>query len=153
MVLVAVVGVGLGAAIDETLHSVRNQKLAAGTLDSTELFQHRLRCKNIADDYIRANSDESSTLFLERVDFSLSRQSCIAAFTRLTTGKRKVQRCNCFVEVHDYETVDLLSGETLYGGECLENDPESSLFCGNGRDMRLSEERGKALDSALVSKE
>jgi len=152
-VIVALVGICVGAAIDEALHAARNRKSQAKDRDSNELFQHRLRCKAVADDYARANSDDSSTLFLERVDFSPSRHSCIASFTRWTTGKRKLQRCNCFVEIHDYEAVDLLSGETLSSGECVENDPDSTLFCGNGRDMRLDAERSKALESALVSKE
>ena len=139
--------------MDEALQAVRDRKSKAPDRDSGQLFQHRLRCKTVADDYIRANSDDSGTLFLERVDFSPNRHSCIATFIRLGTGKRKVQSCNCFVEIHGYETVYLLSGETLYSDECFENDPESTLFCGNGRDMRLNEERGKALDSALASKE
>jgi hypothetical protein len=151
MVLVAVVGICVGAATDEALHTLRNRKFLATDRSGNDLFQHRLRCKTAADEYLKANSEDSSTLFLERVVFSPSRHSCIAAFTRWTTGKRKLQRCNCFVEIHNYETVDLLSGENLYSGECIENDPESTLFCGNGRDMRLSEERSNALASALVS--
>ena len=153
MTLVAVIGIGVGAAIDEGLHMVRNRKSLPNDRDNSGLFQHRVHCKTVADDYIRQNSDDSSTLFLERVDFSPRRHSCIAALIRWTTGKRKLQRCNCFVEIHDYETVDLLSGETLYSGDCIENDPESRTFCGNGRDMRLDQERSDALEAALTSKE
>jgi len=151
--LVALVCLVVGAGVNEARHSLLNRKSEARDQSTSELFQHRLRCKSVADDYSKANSDGSSTLFLERVDYSPSRHSCIAAFTRYTTGKRKLQRCNCSIEIHDYEAVDLLSGETLSSGECFENDPDSSLFCGNGRDMRLIEERGKTLESALASKE
>ncbi|HXJ89128.1 MAG TPA: hypothetical protein VMS18_20085 [Candidatus Binatia bacterium] len=153
LVIVALVGISVGAAIDEALHAARNRKRQAKVRDSNELFQHRLRCKAVADDYAKQNSDDSGTLILERVDFSPSRNSCIAAFTRWTTGKLKLQRCNCLIEIHDYLTVDLLSGETLYSDDCVENDPESKTFCGNGRDMRLGQERGDALEAALVSKE
>jgi hypothetical protein len=151
--LVALAGICVGAAIDEGLRTVRNRKPPAKDPDNSELFQHRLRCRSVADDYIKANSDDSSSLFLERVDFSQSRHSCVATFIRWTTGKRKLERCNCFVEIHDYEAVDLLSGETLFSGSCVENEPDSHIFCGNGRDMRLDKERGKALESALSSKE
>jgi hypothetical protein len=151
--LVALLSLCIGAGLNEALHAVRNRRSKSKSPEGGELFQHRLRCKTVADDYIRANSDDSSALFLERVDYSPSRHSCIAALIRWTTGKRKVQTCNCFVEIHDYQTVDLLSGESLYSGECLENDPQSTLFCGGGRDMRLNEERGKALDSSLASNE
>lgn len=153
MMLVAVIGICGGVAVDEGLHAVRNRKSQPKDRDSSELFQHRLRCKTVADDYAKQNSDDSSALLLERVDFSPSRRSCIASFTRWTTGKQKLQRCNCFVEIHDYEAVDLLSGETLYSGQCVENDPDARTFCGNGRDMKLGQERSDALESALASKE
>ena len=152
-VLVGLVCLVVGAGLNETRHSLLKRKSEVKDRDTHELFQHRLRCKSVADDYIKADSDDSSTLFPDRVDYSSSRHSCIATFIRYTTGKRKVQHCNCFIETHDYETVDLLSGETLFSDFCEENDSESRWFCGNGRDMKLNEERGKALESALTSKE
>lgn len=153
--LVGLVCLCVGVGLDEARHSLlkRRPDPKEKAKNTEELFQYRLRCKGAADDYVNANSDENSTLFLERVDFSPSRHSCIAAFTRWTTGRRKLRRCNCLIEIHNYEAVDLLSGETLSSGTCFENDPDSSLFCGNGRDLQLGEERSKALESALTSQE
>jgi hypothetical protein len=136
--LVALVGLCLGVALDEARHMALNR-------NNVEVFQQRLRCKSVADDYVKKNSDDNSTLFLERVGFSPSRRSCVAAFTRWTTAKRG--------EIHDYETIDILSGETLFSDGCIENDPESTTFCGNGRDMQLWKERENVLETALSSKE
>jgi hypothetical protein len=117
----------------------------AGNRSNDEVFQQRLRCKSVADDYLKKNSGDESTLFLERVDFSPSRHSCVAAFTRWTTGKKG--------EIHDYETVDILSGEILFIKGCIENNPKVTTFCGNGRDVQLNQERDKALETALSSKD
>jgi len=145
LLLVVLAALCVGAALDETLHVIRDRKAKAADRDNDEVFQQRLQCKHLADDYVRKNSDDNSTLFLERVDFSLSRRSCVAAFTRWTTAKRG--------EIHDYETIDIVSGETLFTAGCIENDPKATNFCGNGRDMQLSQERKKALEDALAKSE
>jgi hypothetical protein len=144
-VVVVLFALCIGAGLDETLHVIRDQKTKVEDRSSHETFQQRLQCKSLADDYAKKNSENNSTLFLERVDFSPSRRSCVAAFTRWTTGKRG--------ELHDYETIDIVSGETLFSAVCIENDPKATTFCGNGRDLRLDQERKKALEDALAKSE
>ena len=78
---------------------------------------------------------------LEKVEFSPARRSCVGEFTRITAGKR--------AEVWSYETIDILTGEILFSGDCIQNDPNASTFCGKGRDMQLREDRDKVLNDAL----
>jgi hypothetical protein len=142
-VLVLLVGLCVGAGLDETLHVLRYRKANAATQVSNETFQRRLQCKHLADDYVTKNSDDHTSLLLDRVDFSPSRHSCIVALSRTSSGHG--------ITLYGYETVDILSAETLFSGECNENDPNSRIFCGNGRDMQLMEKRDKTLEAALKS--
>jgi hypothetical protein len=144
LMLGAVVGICAGFAIDEALHSARNRQSQAKEQDGKELFQRRLRCKSEADDYAKKSSESNSGLMVERVEFSSARHSCVASFTRITSGKR--------FETWSYETIDILTGEALYSEECIENDPNSKRFCGNGRDMDIRKGRDDAL-AAAMSKE
>ncbi len=103
----------------------------------------RLQCKHLADDYLQRNSDENTSVLLDRVEFSPARHSCIAAVTRGKSGNR--------ITLYEYEAVDLLTAETLFSGECNGNDANSRIFCGNGRDVQLLDKRDKALEAALKS--
>src|SRR6266496_296725 len=140
-VLVLLVGLCVGGGLDETLHVLRDRKANAATQSSNEAFQRRLQCKHLADDYVQKNSDESTSVFLDRVEFSPARHSCIAAVTRAKSGNR--------ITLYEYEAVDILTAETLFSGECNENDANSRIFCGNGRDVQLMDKRDKALEAAL----
>jgi len=141
MVLIALVGICVGAALDEAVHVVRNRQSQAIDRDSNELFQRRVRCKSLADDFVKKSSDESTNLLLERVEYSPARHSCIGAFTRVH-GRRGT--------LYSFEAIDILTGETLYSGECTrENDANSRFSCGNGRDVQLIEKRDETLESAL----
>jgi hypothetical protein len=135
--LVGLIGICVGAALDETLHTVRNRKSQAQEQVSKELFQRRLRCKSEADEYAKKQSDDTSSFVLEQVEYSPVRHSCVASFTRITTGKR--------LELWSYETIDILTGESLFSEECVENVPSDRRFCGNGRDMALRKGREDAL--------
>jgi hypothetical protein len=139
--IVALFGISVGAGLDETLHTVRNRKAMAKERNGNELFQQKLRCKSEADAYARKESEGNSALGLERVEYSPARRSCIVEFTRITSGKR--------LELWSYETIDILTGETLFSDECVENDPNDRRFCGNGRDMSLRKGRADALEAAL----
>jgi hypothetical protein len=141
--LVALIGIGVGAALDETWHAVRNPKAQAQAQEpnSNELFQRRLRCKSEADDYARKSSESNSSLVVDKVEYSPSRHSCIASFTRITSGAG--------TELWSFETIDILTSETLFSEECVENDPNDKRFCGNGRDMVLRKGREDALAAAL----
>jgi hypothetical protein len=144
-VLVALISLCLGAALDEAMRTVRNRQSRARDRDGDEVFQQRVRCKSLADDFVKKSSDDSTTLFLERVEFSSARHSCIGAFMRVLAGKRGT--------VYSYEAIDILTGEALYSGTCVGNDANSRIFCGNGRDMELTGERNKTFADALSSKE
>jgi hypothetical protein len=139
--LVAAIALGAGAALDEGLHAVRNRKTPSADLGSNELFQRRLRCKTEADEYARKASEDNSSLMLEKVEFSPARRSCVAEFTRIISGKRG--------DIWSYETIDILTGETLFSDDCMENDTRSTIFCGNGRNMQLRKSRDRALNEAL----
>jgi hypothetical protein len=141
LLLVALLGISVGAAFDETLHTIRNRKAQDASRDGNELFQRRLRCKREADDFARKASESNSSLVPEKVEYSPSRHSCIASFTRITSGKR--------MELWSFETIDILTGESLFSDDCVENDPSNKRFCGNGRDMNLRKGRDDALEATL----
>jgi len=145
LVVSALLGFCVGAALDETLHTIRNRQAKAKDRDSNEVFQRRVRCKSLADDFVTKATDDNTSLFLERIEFSPARHSCVGAFTRAMSGKRGT--------LYSYEAIDILTGETLYSGECAENDATSFIFCGNGRNMELIDKRDKTLEAALSSKE
>src|SRR5437868_15496676 len=134
--LVALLGLCAGVALDEAWHAFRDRADA-------EVFQHRLRCRTLADAYTKNNSDEYTTLDLERIDFSPNRHSCVAAISRAMSDRRGN------VWSYGYETVDIITGETLFSGSCIENNAQASTFCGNGRNMKLREKRDKELETAL----
>jgi hypothetical protein len=135
----ALIALGLcaGVAFDEAWHTVQPRANA-------EVFQQRLRCRTLADAYAKKNSDDYSTLELERVDFSPTRQSCVASISRAMNDGRGTIRS------YDYETVDIMTGETLFSDSCIENDAKAATFCGNGRDMKLREKRDKALETVVL---
>lgn len=139
LVIVAIVALCAGAALDEGFHALRNGR--AKSMVSAEAFQRRLRCKSLADQYVKQSSDDNSTMFVDRVEISPARNSCIAAVSRAEHGQRGT--------LWSYETVDILTGETLFTGLCNQNDQRSPLFCGNGRDTQLMDKRDKALEAAL----
>jgi hypothetical protein len=127
------VGILSGAFTSEALHMVRDKH-------RHEVFDERLRCKSLADAYIKANSDEHSYLMLERVDFSPSRNSCIATSrgTNLQDGDER------------YFVVDVISGERLFNRGCS-GDETSKSYCGNGRNGALKDERDKTFERAVGS--
>lgn len=141
--LVVLVSLSVGAGLDEALHVTRDRKARTANQVSNEAFRQRLECKRLADDYVQNNSDDHTRLLLDRVDFSPSRHSCIVALSRTSSGHG--------ITLYGYDTVDILTAETLFSGECNENDPNSRIFCGNGRDMQLIERRDKTLEAALKS--
>src|SRR6266446_8131255 len=67
--LCAAVGALVGAAGVQTAHVISDR-------NSRELFGQRLRCKALADKYVRGRSH---TIALSRVEFSRTRGSCIAS--------------------------------------------------------------------------
>jgi len=140
--LFSVVCACIGGWPGEVCHAQQDRELRTTGNDDTGLFQRRLRCKDEADAYAKTSTKGNSELVPERVEFSLARQSCVAAFTRITNGKQS--------GVWSYETIDILTGESLYSGECVMNDPKNRKFCGNGRDMELRNRRDDALQAVAI---
>lgn len=141
LVIIGLVGLVLGAALDEGLHALRNRKPRFRNQDSSQLFQQRLRCKSEAEEYEKKFSDSNTSTSSDKIEFSPARHSCVGEFTRISSGHG--------TEVWVYETVDILTGESLFSGTCVENNPKSNIFCGNGRDMKLRDGQDKALNEAL----
>ncbi|MCU1271128.1 MAG: hypothetical protein JWN74_2422 [Acidobacteriaceae bacterium] len=128
-----VFGIFIGAASVEGFHIARdNQK--------REFFEQRLRCKKLAQDYVKASSDDYTSMSLDRADFSKSRNSCLAA-TLESSGKDRQ-----FVE---YKVTDVITGEVLSSDFCDERDSHSQSFCGNGRDIKLLQKRDEQLDKEV----
>jgi hypothetical protein len=109
------IGIVLGAAGTEGFNVYRHSH-------DSQTFQERLRCKAVADAYVRENSTNFKkdpnpvigvTVTLDKVDYSLARNSCVAElettnwFPRAALEKSSVQ--------------DLLSGETLFSAKCTED--------------------------------
>jgi hypothetical protein len=136
--LVALAGLCLGIASDEVRHVVRDRSRA-------EVFQQRLRCRSLVDAYAKENSDEYSSLIVDRVDFSRARNSCIAAISTAMSGKRGT--------IWGYETIDLVTGEKLFSGSCAESGANVNPPCDSGRNIELMRKRDKTMEIALSSKE
>jgi hypothetical protein len=107
------------------------------------IFERRLRCRAAAEDYARKITAGDTIMTVERVDFSPSRESCIAS----------TEEVRGFGTPHTYQVyrvIDLLSGESLFQDACNNNEPNARDSCGNGRDASIEQERNKGFDSALT---
>jgi hypothetical protein len=135
-VVAFLVGVLVGTGSVEAFHMIRDR-------NHRQVFEEKIRCKGLAEVYVKSNSEDESFVLLERVDYSPARNSCIASA----------------LEVHEpghgssehYRVVDLLSGETLYKGFCNNNSESGTTYCGNGRNVALANARDAAFASALKS--
>ena len=98
-----IAGIVLGAAVTEGFNIYRQSH-------DSQIFQERLRCKAVADAYVKENStDENRTgrfVILHRVDYSPVRNSCVADLE------------HSFGPLITENVVDLLSGETLFSVNC-----------------------------------
>lgn len=129
--LLIIIGMLIGAGGSEGFHILLGSR-------RQNAFQQKLRCKELAESYVRSNSNDMSTVYLERSGFSTHRNSCVAAISKVFIS-----------DSWDYEVVDVISGDTLYSGNCFRNRTSDSLWCGNGRDVQLSGERDKAFNEVV----
>lgn len=130
--VVFVLGLLVGAVFVEGIQIIRDH-------NRREIFEQRLKCKNLAEDYVKANSDNYTSVFLDRADFSTSRNSCIAS-TNEYSGS---------AQFTTYQVVDVVTGELLSTDFCDNHDSQSTSFCGNGRNMKLRRERDEAFDKVV----
>lgn len=82
--LIALCGVCVGVGLDQSWHAFRAKKGA-------EIFQQRLRCRRLADEYEKKESSDFNFLSIDQVDFSPARNSCVA--TTLPRGNLQVRVC------------------------------------------------------------
>ncbi len=107
-------GIVLGVAATEGLNVYRQSH-------DGRIFQERLRCKAVADAYVKENSTDFKedpnpldgvTVTLDKVDYSPARNSCVAELER-TDDLGRTMRESSSVQ-------DLLSGESLFFATALE---------------------------------
>ena len=105
-----------------------------------EVFEERLRCKALAEAYVKGQSEEPYTM-LERVDFSPSRNSCIAAIHKVTFPHSD----------QTFNVVDVISGEVLSHSWCAGDDETSKSYCGNGKNISLRNEYKRGFEKTVGS--
>jgi hypothetical protein len=131
VVLLLIIGVVIGAGGSEGFRILRDTH-------RQNTFQRKLRCKQLAESYVRSNSDDMTAVSFERSGFSTHLNSCVAATTK-----------TFMVDSRDYEVIDVISGDTLYSGNCFSNTTSGSNWCGNGRNLQLLGERDKIFDETV----
>ena len=130
IVSLLVIGAVVGVGGTETFHIIRDRH-------RRDFFEQRIRCKQLAEDYVKKNSDDYTTVFLDRTDFSVRRNSCVAATSTARRG------------LWNYDVIDVATGDNLYGDYCQDDHPTSKTWCGNGRNISLGDKRDKAFDEAV----
>jgi hypothetical protein len=103
---------------------------------SKQKFEQRIRCKSLADGYVRKESNKTEGVLLSEVGYSAIHNSCFAA---VTTYRDPFQ---------GWELVDLLSGKTTQIGTC-----NVQRNCGNGNDMKYSADLDIAFKRAIEGTE
>lgn len=121
--IVALCGLVLGVAVGVGGSAIYYRRSAA-------LFANRLRCRTLAEEYI-AKADEQP--FLKQVDFSQSRNSCVASTFTFHAGFSK------------YEVVDIVSNERLFKESC----DFSGGKCGDGVNVKLIKATQEAFRQAV----
>lgn len=130
--LCAFLGAIVGATGVQIAHVISDR-------NSRELFGQRLRCKTLADKYLKEHSATSGAVVLGRVEFSRRRGSCIAstaeplgldAYTAAQLGLAQKPS----EQMYMFKVVDLLSGEDLVTRTCTGSDD-----CGKSMQKRDEE--------------
>lgn len=139
MWLCAVGGVLLGAAVVQTAHVISDR-------NSRELFGQRLRCKALADKYVRDRSADGGMVDLSRVEFSRRRGSCIAS-TSEKLGLDVVTAAQLGIvqkpsdDIYSLNVVDLLTGEDLVTRTCTGRGSDNCAKSMEKRDEGFEEVR------------
>jgi hypothetical protein len=113
-VIAVLIGLLMGVGAAETYHAVR------GSQDNVT-FQRQVKCKALADDYVKENTVGSIVPMLIQVAYSPARNSCVASVeTWIYINDSDVTR---------YEVLDLLSGEHLYIDAASNSNAQDGLRC------------------------
>jgi hypothetical protein len=114
-IVALIAGILLGAAATEGFNVYRQSH-------DGRIFQERLRCKAVAEAYVKENSSDFKedplaksgvTVALDRVDYSPARNSCVAELETSYYSQR-IALANC----ENLSVRDLLSEETLFSAKC-----------------------------------
>lgn len=117
-------GALIGAAGVQAIHVIHDR-----TDDA--LFKQRLRCKALADKYVKDNTSSLNKVVINRVEFSRSRNSCVVATTEHFSAQpledAMVQKGlgtlgSSPAEDTVIKIVDLLTGEQLFTRTCTKFD-------------------------------
>src|ERR1039457_2335470 len=86
-IMALIAGIVLGAAATEGFNVYRQSHDSYRQSHDSQIFQERLRCKAVADAYVKANSTDVQanptdpnfvSVTLDRVDYSPARNTCVA---------------------------------------------------------------------------
>jgi hypothetical protein len=125
-----IAGLLLGGGTVEYWHRQFDQR-------SKQTFEQKLRCKSLADQFIRDHSgDDSHGIALGQVDYSSSSNSCFAAVTTFTRYGNALWK--------GWGVVDLVSGKAESMGTC-----SPAYDCADGRDLRYSQNMDIAFKNAI----
>jgi len=108
-IVALIAGIVLGAAATEGFNLYRRS-------NDSQSFQQRVRCKAVADAYVKENTDINDnsvtgrSATLDKVDYSPARNSCVAEVETATYFKGGA--------LASESVQDLLSGETLFSLPC-----------------------------------
>ena len=128
----------IGAGLAQLYHTVQSRRANA-------LFERRLRCKGLAEQYEKDKSNEFSDVVVLRVDFSPVHNSCIASTEEINTAISRQNR------IYTFMVVDLLSGEFLFRQMCRSGrDAEGqSDYCGDSREASMAKARDHYFEHEL----
>jgi hypothetical protein len=134
------VGLAVGGGAVESYHVVHDKTTA-------EVFSRRLRCDELANEFVKKESSDTESVSLELMGYSTASNSCVGY---LTDGN---QRFPNHIE-REWRVVDLLSHEVFYSDWCRveKADPER-YWCGDGRDMTLGRRGEAAFRQAMNGQE
>ena len=119
-IMAVIAGIVLGVTATEGFNVYRQSH-------NNRIFQERLRCKAVADAYVKENSTDSKedpfakswvTVTLDKVDYSPARNSCVAELdTTYWYAPTLLERLS---------VQDLLSGESLFFANSTDEDFHAS---------------------------
>ncbi len=97
--------------------------------DEQALFSRKLRCQAIARDFIQKRSDQVFSAFLDRVDYSAARRSCIAEETDTISEPGST--------LWAFNLMDVVTGEQLFSAACTTMTGDCSSKASAARDQEF----------------
>ena len=104
--------------------------------ERNEVFAQRVRCEGLAQAHAKSVSTDSTSAFIERVDFSVPRNTCLAAVDTYREGHSGLTYVS--------EVLDLLTKEVLFTDFCFGDN------CGGGHNSAITAKRDEAFATLLV---